>query len=188
MSVPTVQQDGVFTHVYPVEDLGLVATYAASTSGLNYDGTVFSTGMPATVLVLTKLSAGSGTLKIAVAASGVTPDFSSPAVTLSLTGTSMQVANTNTAFTYSDSSGSTTTISVDQRFVGIRLTPGGTGMTISQMAVLVIYELTPGEDWFLGLRGSANAVANRTVGDGSGVLALTPAYADNPNLNANLKL
>ena len=40
---------------------------------------------------------------------------------------------------------------------------------VSQLAVFVMYELEPGEDWFTGLRASANAVArNRTIGNSGG--------------------
>lgn len=169
MSLPTAEQNGVFTHVYPVTDLGMSTTLSASASSA---GTTFSTGVPATVVCLVSLTTGGGTLKIDV--NGGTADFGSPDKTLTLSGTGRLVEWVNTSITYNDSDVHTTTISSNLLYVSLALTAGGGGMTVNEFAVLVLYELTPGEDWFLGLRSSANAVANRTVGDGTGALSMSP--------------
>lgn len=189
MALPLSEQNGVFTHVYPVGDLGLTPTGATIVLGSSatVTGTVFSTGVPATVVVIAKLSSGAGTLNVQVVGDGVSPTFSGGDNTaITLTGTGYVVGVVDTSFTYDDSSPSTTTISVDKRFVATQIVDGGSGMTITKLALLVMYELTPGEDWFLGLRGSANAVANRTVGDGSGKVYLGPVATSNPYLNPNL--
>lgn len=193
MSLPTAQQDGVFSHVYPVTDLGFTPVSGSNdnitlaSSGSQSAASIFSTGVPATVLFLTQASTGSGTLNVCVGAAGFTPNYGSPTASLAISGTSEQVLAVNTAFVYDDSSIETTTITTDQRWIGVELASSG-GMTLTGFAILVLYELTPGEDWFTGIRASANAVANQTVGDGGGLVTLNPVYAHNPYLNANVLL
>lgn len=170
MSLPTAEQNGVFTHVYPITDLGMDTSLADTETST---GTNFSTGIPATVLVVCSLTTGAGNLKIDV--NGGTADFNSPDKTLTLSGTGRLVEWVNTSLTYDDSDVHTTTISSNLLYVGLKATAANAaGLVFNEFAVFVLYELTPGEDWFLGLRASANAVANRTVGDGSGVVTMTP--------------
>jgi len=189
MSLPTAEQNGVFTHVYPASDLAVAVTYAPSATSTGTP--LFSTGMPATLICIVKLVSGAGRLDVQVGSEDFTPTFSggdNTAVTLS--GTSYAIGVVNTSFTFDDSDSKTTTISVDKRYVAVKVTntSGANTMGIAEFAIMVCYELTPGEDWFQGLRASANAVANRTVGDGAGTVSLVPDYADNPYLNPDLKL
>ncbi len=188
MSLPTAEQNGVFSHIYPYTDLGLQVDYDPS----EYDtGTQFSTGVPATLLVFCKLVSGAGTLKIETGASGFTPTYAGTYnTTLTLTGTSWCATVVDTEFVFDDSSSTTTTLSTDRRYVATKVTntSGSDEMGIDEFGIIVCYELTAGEDWFQGIRSSANAVANRTVGDSYGNISWVPDYSDNPYINADLKL
>lgn len=180
MSVPKQEQNFVGSHVYPTTDLGIPVTL---TGGQTVTGTQFSTGIPATLIVICQLVTGAGTLHVEVGAEGFTPGYSGGNDTaVTLTGTGVIGAVVNTAFVYDDSSILTTTISTDKRFVATEVinTNGGDILTFSKFAILVCYELTAGEDWFLGLRSSAWSMANKTVGDGTGLMSLNPDYTLNP--------
>lgn len=178
MSVPKTEQNFVGTHIYPVTDLGYTTTIG---NGATVVGTQFSTGVPATIIVLCQLLTGAGTLHVQVGASGFTPTYSGGDDTALTLSTSLVAGVVNTAFTYDDTT-RTTTISVDKRFVASEVinTNGGNVLTFSKFALLVCYELTAGEDWFLGLRSSMNSVVNNTVGDGSGLMYLGPDYTLSP--------
>jgi hypothetical protein len=157
MSLPQKEANLVGTHVYPVADLGLSASLA---SGSTDTGTTFSTGMPATVVLLSKLTSGSADIKIDRASAAGSINFSSPDVTLACSGTSLQVASLDTTSS--------------ELFVGIQQVTSGSAAVWNQLAVMVLYELTAGEDWF-SVRSGANAVGNNTVGNGGGEVPLAVA-------------
>ncbi len=194
MALPTAEQNGTFTHIYPVTDLGFTPVSSSDdhiTLGDNATvaaASIFGTGVPATVLFLVQASAGDGTLKAKLGAAGFTPSYSSPDLSLAISGTALQVGSVNTDFVYDDSSILTTTISTDKRFVGVELVAGTGGLTLAGFAILVMYELQAGEDWFVGLRSSANAVANTSIGDGGGLLTLNPVASHSPYVNSNVYL
>lgn len=156
MSKPAQEANLIGTHVYPIADLGLATTV---TSAAAVGSTVITTGYPATVVVLSKLTSGSGTLKLDIAATAAAISYGSPSVSLSVSGTSLQVASVDTSTT--------------ELFVGLQQSAGTTA-TWEQLAMLVLYELTAGEEWFC-IRDGINSVGNNTIGDGSGVLTLTIA-------------
>lgn len=188
MALPIAQQNGVFTHVYPIDDLGFTpvsnvnSNIVLGVSASEASNASFSTGCPATVLALVKLSAGGGTLNLQKLAAGATPTFTGgDNVAVTLSGTDYIVGVLDTDYVYDDSDTKVTTITTDKRFVAVELEAGGSGMTVTKFAILVLYELTTGEDWFVGLRSSAAAVTNRTTGDGHGKVSLDPALANSYN-------
>ena len=147
MSLPKLEQNGVYTHILPGIDLGLSSTLSTSATD---SGTNFTTGVPASVIVLCRLNSGAATVNVSV--NSGTPSY--PANQLVMTGTSRQFQKVDT-----DSS---------NLFCGIQqvcVTNAG----FEEMAVLACYELTPGEDWF-NIRSGSLAVANQYTGDGSGVM------------------
>lgn len=154
MALPNNDNNLVGSHVLPITDMGLSTTLSANASDT---GTAFSTAVPATIVVVSKLSAGDGTLKVDVAATAADIDFSSPTATLSLTGTSRQVVSVDTT--------------TSALFANIQQIAGSGGVTFEELAVLVLYELTTGEEWE-NIRSGHNSVANNTIGDGSGVFSL----------------
>jgi hypothetical protein len=156
MSLPQTEQNAVCTVVRPIADLGLASTV---TSAANVTSTPFTTGCPATVIVISKLTSGSGTLTIDRAASAGAINHGAPDNTLSVSGTAHQVSVLDT--------------SSSELFVGLRQSSAGSAVW-DDLVVLVLYALTDGEEWF-AVRSSANAVMNDTVGDGSGVLDMSIA-------------
>ena len=153
MALPQTQANVVGSHVYPIADLGLASTV---TSAANVDSEVITTGYPATLVILSKLTSGSGTLKVDIAATAGAINYSSPTLTMSLSGTSLQAGTVDTT--------------ASELFVGLQQS-SGSSMVFDQLAVLVLYELTAGEEWF-EVKSSINAVGNSTVGDSSGVIDL----------------
>jgi hypothetical protein len=172
MSLPTAEQNGVFTHVYPVTDLGMSTLLGVSET---VNGTNFSTGVAATLVIIASLVSGAATLTVDLNnGSG----YTSADATLSLSGTDNLVLVVNTDITYDDSSPLVpTVISANTLYAALRLVSGGSGCQVNNLAVFAMYELDPGEDWFQGLRSSANAVSNRTISqgrDGKGQVSLSP--------------
>lgn len=154
MSLPQSDCNLVGNHVYPIADLGLAVTV---TSAAAVGSTVITTGYAATIVVLSTLASGSGTLKLKTAATAAGVTYGSPDVSLSVSGTSLQAATTATT--------------ASTLFFGLQQSAGTTA-TWDELAVLVLYELTAGEDWFSVRSNAINAVGNTTVGDGGGTLDL----------------
>jgi len=153
MSLPSQEANICASHIYPVADLGLAVTV---TSAATVAGTPFTTGYPATVLVLSSLTSGSGTLKIDVADTAADVSYGSPTASLSCTGTGQQciTVDTNSA----------------DCFVGIQQSSGSTAVW-NQLVVLALYEMTAGEDWY-SVRSGINSVGNDSLGDGAGNVPL----------------
>jgi hypothetical protein len=144
-------------HFIPTTDLGLETTLAANASATS-DGV--TTASPATVVVISKLTSGDATLKIDIAATAAAIDFSSPTASLSLSGTDYQSTVVNTTSS--------------ALFVAFQQIAGSGGVVFDDLAFLVLYEISDGMDWLSGLRSSSNCIAASTIGDGSGVIDLTP--------------
>lgn len=158
MSLPTKEVNVVSAHAYPVTDLAMSATLASSATSTS---TSFSTGVPCTLVIVTKLTSGSGDLKIDRAAAASSVAFGSPDVTLAMSGTGYQVAVLDTT--------------TSEMFVGLKVEPGGSGIAFEKFAVFAHYELTSGESWF-DIPSAINAVANTTLNgrDGTGLVSLSP--------------
>ena len=155
MSAPSKSINVLAAHMYAVTDLGMTMSLASSATSTS---STFSSGIPATIVVISKLSAGSGDLKIDRAAIASSVAFSSPDVTLACSGTSYQVAILDTTSS--------------ELVVGLKAEPGGSGMTFSKLAVLVCYEATKGELNAM-IEAGVNFMANTTVGDGDGLIDFT---------------
>lgn len=165
MALPINDQNLTGSHCYPIQDLGLTATIANSASSAVAS---FSTGFPATIVVLSSLVSGGGTLYLSRADAAANLNFNaSPTVSLTLSGTSLQATTLDTTSA--------------ALYGGIRIVAGATGPGFTNLAVLVLYELRGGEDWFSVRAGSLNAVGGTwgNVGydptgyqDGSGVINL----------------
>jgi hypothetical protein len=151
MALPSDQANLIGVHVYPIADLALAATV---TSAANVNSTVFNTGAPATVYVSSKLSSGSGTIKVSIADVPADINYGAPTATLSCSGTSVQSLHFDT--------------SASQLNVGLQQSSGASA-TWSELAVLVLYELQFGEDW-PSVRHGVNAVMNTSIGDGGGLV------------------
>lgn len=150
MSFPTQSNNLVGSQVFCATDLGLSGNLA---SGASTDGVAFSTGIPATVIVIASASAGgAATLKLKVGSTS-TIDMTS-GTTDKIVPTLSQIYNTI----------NTTTANP---FVKLRLTDGGSSSSLSQLTVFVLYGLTAGEDWF-SVRTGYSACASTKLGDGTG--------------------
>lgn len=157
MSLPTQKCNLGGTQLFGLTDLGLSANLASSAST---DSVAFSTGCPATVLVIAAASAGgASTLKLKVGSTS-TIDMTS--------GTTDKIVPTlSQNFNYIN----TTTTSP---FVKLRLTDGGSSTSYSIFTAFVFYGLTAGEDGMISV--ALNAVASTKINgtsDGSGVLTLS---------------
>lgn len=103
----------------------------ANNAGLT--GADIKVGGACTLLVLAKLSAGALTIKVDNFVPGATHDFSSPAKSLTISGTNEQyipldLQGSNLGF-------------------AISLTAGGSGATITELVVMLVYEKKSGEGW-----------------------------------------
>lgn len=164
MSLPTKEVNVVASHIYPVTDLAMSATLASSATSTS---TSFSTGVPCTLVIVTKLTSGSGDLKIDRAAAASSVAFGSPDVTLAMSGTGYQATVLDTT--------------TSEMFVGLKVEPGGSGIAFEKFAVLALYEGEVGE-FGADVQAAINLVANTTVAskDGDGLVNLAPtkpAYA-----------
>lgn len=155
MALPNQRGDLVGCKVTYSGDLGL--TLGTMASSAIQTSTVVVSPQPESIFVCVKLSAGALTVAGDIAASG-TPAFSSPADT-------QTVSDTARSFIKFD----TTTSSLRW---AIKVTPGGSGATVTEFAVFDLKQLSAGEGWF-DIGSGANAVASSQVGDGSGTISLT---------------
>lgn len=157
MSFPTQSCNLVGAQVLTATDLGLSGNLA---SGASTDSIAFSTGVPATVLVIASASAGGSTsaLKLKVGATAaITMSSGTTDVTVPSLGSNYNTINTTTA----------------SPFVRLRLTDTLNSTSYSVLSVFVLYGLTAGEDSTNGIRAGLGAVSSTKIGDGSGTLTLS---------------
>lgn len=158
MSLPTQACNLVGSQCFTATDLGLAQALA---SGAISTSTPFSSGIPATILLIGKLaSAGSVVANIATSASSSITFTSGASATFSGTNRNYNTANTSTS----------------ALFVGIRLTDGGNSANFQggEFSVFCLYGLTTGEDAY-SVTDGFRACASTKIGDGSGVLTLGPS-------------
>lgn len=178
MALPTQDNNLVGTHILPVADLGLSASLPNATP---VTGTPFSTGVPGTVVVLGQLSSGTCTVDVRVddTSADAIANIGSPTATISLSSTTKMYTSVDTN---ANASANTSNL-----FVCIQQTGAAGGSIFTQLAVLALYKLVGGEDWYSIRHGGLNAVAGTTgVGnvsdvtpsgfqDGTGVISLAIA-------------
>ena len=177
MSIPVAQANIVGVHSYATTDLGIAASLTSAQTGTS---TPISTGTGATVVILSQLSSGSGTLKIDIADTAANINFGSPSQSVSLSGTSVQAAVQQTT--------------ASETYLGLEVTPGGSGIAWDtaagkvSLSVLVLYERKDGQEWFNVASSinmffsELNAVSHSgdtdTLADGSGNLPLNDMTKD----------
>lgn len=147
------QAADVVGHTLRYSELGLSSATITGASG-NVDLTAYRTAVPQTVVVLVRLSSGSGTLAIDTTADGT---FASAAVSRTISGTEYCASVIDTDAT--------------NVYFNIRLSSAA-NMIVDRILVLPLAKLTSGEDWF-NVRDGVMAVANTTQGDGSGTFTFT---------------
>ena len=154
MSLPTQSNNLVGSQVFCATDLGLSGNLA---SGASTDGTGFSTGIPATVLVCATASAGGASVLKLKVGSTAAIDMTSGTTnaTVPAGGSNFVTINTTTA----------------NPFVRLRLTDSANSSSYSQLFMFVLYGLTAGENG-IDVRTGYNACASTKIGDGGGVLNL----------------
>lgn len=157
MSLPTVEANGVFTQVLPITDLALTTAVSSSVGAVT--STAFTTGVQNSVLVLVKLVSGTMTVDLDRHSAADNADFGSPTE-------SVTISTTNRTYLKVDATSS-------ERYFSIRTSAANTSQ-FAELAVIVASKLEEGEEWF-AIRSGHNAVANATVGDGTGEVAITPA-------------
>lgn len=146
MSLPQSEQNGVFTHIKPGVDLGLRSTLALNATAV---GTNFNTGAPCTVVSLCRLNSGTAVVNLEV--NNGTPT-GIPTRQCIIPGTSRQFEAVRSVF--------------GQLYCQVtQIATAAAGF--EEMAVVAMYELEPGEDWF-NIRSGSVAVMNSYTGDGTG--------------------
>lgn len=149
MAIPVSEVNIIGFHPYSGSDLGLSASLTSAQTGTS---TPISTGTGATVIVLSQLSSGSGTLKIDRADTAANIDFGSPSQSVSLSGTSIQAAVQQTT--------------ASETYLGMQVTPGVSGITWDQtsgklgLTVLVLFERIAGQEWY-NVAGSLNMIMSQ---------------------------
>lgn len=148
----------VVGHTLRFAELGL--TNRDLGNSLNVDLTAYKTAVPETVLVLVQIASGQVDVQVDVNATGTfaSADASSGNVTA-------------TGYIF----GQTVDTSAANPYVNVRLVTGASGARIAKLLVLPLAKLSAGEEWY-NIRDGVMAVANTTVGDGSGAFTFT--YTD----------
>lgn len=155
MSNPLGQQD-IVGNLVTFAELALASslTSAASTTS----ATVNNPGVASTVVLLVKLACGQAT--VALDAFETSADFGSPSDSVSITDTkeyyliaNTSATNTHTAVKITEAAGS------------------GNTTAVTACAMLVLYNLSAGEDWHSIIGGGYNSVASTHTGDGSGTFS-----------------
>ena len=149
MAIPSGGANLVGTHTLAITDLGLSASI---TSAADDDSTVIHTCVPAKVIVISKLTSGSGTIKAKVAATSGAVTYGSPTGSLSASGTSQQVLTFAT--------------DADNLYCGIQLSSASTAEW-NDLDVFVLYDVLPGLE-SSSIKHAINTIANNTWSDGSG--------------------
>lgn len=165
MALPVQDQNLVGSKLLPVADLGLKTALTASESVL---GTVFSTGVPGTVVVLATLASGAGltlTARIDETAALATANIGSPTTTMAMTasGTKYYGIVDTTADYVADTS---------DLYVQVKQVAASTGALLSEFQILCLFELRGGEEWYCVRAGSLNAVSG--LNGGGDVTATNP--------------
>ena len=172
MALPSIDNNIVGSRVKPVTDLGLSLQVG---SGSTITGTAFTTGVPGSVVILANAATGTGTINVALgssAAAAVT-NLASPTATLTLTATGtnywVEVDTTDSAFADAldpRNNGVPAEANTNSLWVAINEKNTSGGFLLTTLAVLSLYELRGGEDYFVVRAGSLNAVAG-CVGQGA---------------------
>jgi len=145
----------VVGHTLRFAELGL--TNRDLGNSLNVDLTAYKTAVPETVLVLVQIASGQVDVQVDVNATGTFASADASSGNVTATGYVFgQVVDT----------------SASNPFVNVRLVTGGAGVRISKLLVPPLAKLSTGEDWY-NVRDGVMAVANTTVGDGSGTFTFT---------------
>lgn len=139
-------------HSLRFSELGL-ATATLVATGSPWDLTGYKTAVPETVVVLVRLSSGTGTLTADTTADGV---YASAIATKSMTGTDYHALVVDTDAT--------------NIYINVRLASTA-NMIVDRLLVMPLAMLSAGEDWY-NIRDGVMAVANTTIGNGSGVFTL----------------
>lgn len=193
MALPTALNNIVGSHVYPIADLGMVASVPNATPVVS---TAFSTGLPGSVVVLATLSSGTATINARVddTAAHAVANIGTPtaSVTMSATGVGyyLKVDTSDNATTQMQDYSiyqSQYVAPTSSLFVALQQVGAASGAIFSNLAVFTLFELVGGEDWYSIQHGGLNAVGG-VVGisgvtptnptgyqDGSGVVTITPA-------------
>lgn len=156
MSFPTQACNMVGAQMLSLTDLTLPATIA---SGGSSDSVGWTTGIPATVLVVATASSGAGgILRLKVGTSAAID---------------MTSGTTDKAYAAFGSQYNTINTSTANPFVRLRVTDTSGSSGFSQFAVFTFYVLTQGENW-TDIKSGVNACASTKLGDGTGIANLSP--------------
>lgn len=157
MALPLQDTNVVGSQCFSLTDLALQSSMASATS---QDSTQFSTGVPATVLVLATLASGQAVVKLKVGTSS----------TISMTSGTTDVTALGTTPVYNKINTTSSNL-----FARVRLTDSNWSCAFTDLTVFVLYGLTAGETWPHLRSAAPNAVASSKTGDGSGVVSMSPA-------------
>lgn len=180
MALPTAINNIVGTHVYPLTDLGLASSIPNATPGAAVS---FSTGLPGTVVFLTKLS--SGTCSIAVNVSDTSADaisgLGAPTTTISATTSRIYatVATSDNAVAQMQDYPASSPLyvaAVSDLWVAMQQTAVSSGCLFQEFVILVLFELRGNEDWFSVAAGGMNSVAG--CAGGTPTLTAPAGYQD----------
>ena len=175
MGLPLAGANTVAVQIFPIADLALVAHLASANSPKG--STVFHTGCPATIVVLSKLTSGSGTLKCKSAATVAGCTYGSPDVSLSCSGTSLQACTWN-----SGSDQTALPLTATYLYSGVEQSTAG-DVVFADLVILVLYRVPKGKEWgsvkhSISLAGAADDFTNTDFADqatGSGIISLAIA-------------
>lgn len=154
MSQPLQRCNLVGSQLLSNTDLQLQSSQGSSST---QDSLAFSTGEPATLIVVATMASGGASLKLKTGASS--------AITMS-SGT------TDAVVPYNGTNFNTINTDATNLYVRLRTTDtGGNSAAFTNLSMLCLYGLTAGENWHSVTSGHM-AVASLVRGDGSGVISL----------------
>lgn len=156
MSFPLISCNLAGSQLLSSTDLGLPSSLSSAQS---VDSTGFSTGVPASVIVFGSMASGQATIKTKVGTSA----------TMSMASGTTDKAIPAAGSNYNKIDTTTTNL-----FARVRLTDANWSSAFTDLTALVVYGLTAGEDHF-SVRTGHKAVSSTIIGDGSGVVSMSPA-------------